>query len=217
MKNIIEDIVYSYETRLQSIETIFDTTYQLLKDFQDSFYETRKEREEINAELRENLAKNESLRKKDFDNMMQGILSTQDERESEVRNLLNGYIKEQKNVAHALRENLGKFKESLNKGEAERVKEFKALIKEILEKQEEKKKEVTFMLKGFQKEQKVLALRLKKLLTKGRELRIKDLKSMLREFKTKHNKRLAHQVERKKEVSHLLGEFKKERTEAVKD
>jgi len=217
MKNIVENIICSYEARIQSIETILDTTHQLLKGFRGSFYYTRQEQEKINAELRENLAKNGSLRRKDFDNMMQDILSIQDEREKEVSNLLNSYVNEQKEMAQALRENLGEFKNSLAKDGDGRVKEFRALIKRILAKQNERKKDVTSKLKEFQNEQKVVAIRLKELLAKGRELRIRDLKSMLREFKNQHKERLTCRVERKKVVHHLLGEFNKERIEVSKN
>ena len=89
MKNPLESIVSSYEAKIRSIGAIFDTTHQLLQSFQGSFLDTRQERERLKAELRENLAKNESLRKKDFDNIMQDILSTQERKEQEVRNLLN--------------------------------------------------------------------------------------------------------------------------------
>ena len=88
LKSLTENIISSYESRIQSIEGIFDTTHQLLEGFQESFLDTKQEREKLSAELRENLVKNESLRRKDFDNMMQGILSTQDEREKEVRYIL---------------------------------------------------------------------------------------------------------------------------------
>ena len=91
MKNIVEDIISSYETRLVGMGVIFDTTHQLLRGFQDSFIDKKQEREKLTVELRNNLAKNNSLRKNDFDNMMQDILSTQDKREKEVRNLLNRY------------------------------------------------------------------------------------------------------------------------------
>ena len=211
MKNIVDNIVSSYEARIQSIGTLFDTTHQILLGFQDSLLDTKQEREKLNAELRESLTKNESLRRKDFDNMMQGILLTQDEREKEVRNLLSSYLNEQKEMARALREDLGKFKNSLIKGEVRRVKEFQEMIKHILAKQEERKNEVTFRLKEFKKEQKVLASKLKELLAKGRDLRIRDFKKMLKEFKAHHEERLARQEERKLEVRQLLGEFKRGR------
>jgi hypothetical protein len=216
MKNIIENVGSSYEWSIQSIEAILDTTHQLFEGFQDSFLDTKQEREKINGELRESLAKNESLRRKDFDNMMQGILSTQDEREKEVRNLLKTYLNEQKEIAWALRENLEKFKDSIAVGEVQRVKEFQVMIKEILAKQEERKNKVTSRLKEFQKEQQEMAKRFKELLAKGSELRIKDLKSMLKEFRARYKERVVHQEERKGKVHTLLGEFKKERIEAAR-
>ncbi|MBI5182918.1 MAG: hypothetical protein HY999_00950 [Nitrospinae bacterium] len=194
MKDIVEDMISSYDMRIQSIGAIFDTTYQLLEGLQDSFLDTKQEQERINAELRENLAKNGSLRRKDFDNMMQGILLTQEEREREVRNLLKTYLNEQKKMIHALRENLAKIKDAIAKGDIQRVKDFRGMIIEkIFAKPEERKEDLTSNLKRFQREQKALSKRLKRLLAKGDELQIKDIKLMLKEFKNKHNKeRIAH-------------------------
>lgn len=216
MRNIVEKIIFSYEARIECIGIIFDTTHQLLRDFQDSFIDTKQEREKLTAELRENLAKNESLRRNDFDNMMQGVLSTQDKREKEVRNLLNSYLNEQKEMVQALKGNLEKFKDSLAKGEIQRVKEFQNMIKKILAGQEKRKEEVTSKLKAFQKEQKEMAKRLKGLLVKGKMLRIKDLKSMLGELKTQNRERIACQEERRKGVRRRLSDFKKERLEAAR-
>jgi len=211
MKDIVEDIVSSYESRIQSIGAIFDNTQQILEGFQDSFLDAKQEREKNNAELRESLAKNESLRKKDFDNMMQDILSTQDEREKEVRNLLKGYLNEQKKVAQTLRDNLAKVKDALARGEAGRIKEFQGIIKEILAKQDERKDEVTSKLKEFQKEQQEMAKRLKELLAKGRELRIRDLRLMLKGFKAQHQERIVRQEERREEVRSMLSDFKRKK------
>ncbi|MEW6375309.1 MAG: hypothetical protein AB1502_05890 [Thermodesulfobacteriota bacterium] len=209
MTNIVEHIVSSYENRIQNIGTLFDTTHQILQGFQDTLIDTKQEREKLNSELRENLAQNKSLRRKDFDNMMGGIILTQNGREKEVRNLLNNYLNEQKEMARDLRKNLEKFKDSLIRGEAQRVKEFQGMIKDILTKQNGRRDEVISKLKEFRKEQKVLASKLKGLLAKGRDLRIKDLKKMLEEFKGHHEKRLARQEEIKREVRQLLGERKK--------
>jgi hypothetical protein len=210
-KNIVDQIVSSYETRIQSIGALFDTTHQVLEGFQDSLLDTREEREKLNGELRENLAKNKSLRRKDFDRLMEGILLTQNEREKEVRNLLNSYLHEQKEMARDLRGSLEKFKDFLAKGEAQRVKEFQEMIKKILVKQDERKDEVTFKLKEFRKEQKVLSSKLRELLTKGRDLRIKDLKAMVKNFRVLSKERLDRQEERRKEIRQLLGERKKVR------
>jgi len=217
LTNVVEDIISSYEARIESISSIFDATPLILGEFQESLLNTKQEGEKINTQLRDILAKNKSLRKKDFDKMMQGILSAQDERKKEVRDLLKGYLNAQKELSQTLRDNLAKVKDALAKSEAGRVKEFQALIKEIFIKQEERKEEITSKLKEFQKEQHEMAKRLKELLAKGRELTIGDFKSMLKEFKTQHKERLACQKERKEEVNKMLSDFKKERLEAVKN
>ncbi|MCL5772027.1 MAG: hypothetical protein M1479_07120 [Actinobacteria bacterium] len=211
MRNIVEDIISAYETRLEGIGVIFDTTHQLIRGFQDSFIDTKQEREKLTVELRDNLAKNKSLRRNDFDNMMQDILSTQDKREKEVRNLLNIYLNERKEMAQALKGTLEKFKDFLTKGEIQRVKEFQNMIKEVLDEQEFFLSFLLSSLKVFQKEQKEMAKRLKELLAKDKELRIKDLKSMLEGLKIQNRERIACQEERKEEVHGMLSDFKKER------
>lgn len=215
--NLVNNILHSYEARIQSIGSVFDVTHQILQGFQDVLLDTRQERENIRAELRESLAKNESLRRKDFDNMMQGILLIQEERRQEVRNLLNRYLNEQREMVQALRENLKKFKVSLAKGEAQRIKGFKEIIKEILAKQDKRKEEITSSLKEFQKEQAMLSKRLKELLAKGKELRIKDFKSMVREFESQHKDRINRQQERREMVLNMLEAFKKQRVEAAEN
>jgi len=217
MNKIVNNILHSYEARIQSIGSLFDTTHQILQGFQDALIETREEREKIRAELRENLAKKESLRRKDFDNMMKGILLTQEEREKEVRNLLNRYLNEQREMAQALRENLESVKDSLARGEVQRLRGFQEVIKEILDKQDKRKELITSRLKEFQKEQRELSSRLKELLAKGKELRIKDFKSMLREFKANHKERISNQQERREMVYNLLEGFKKERVKAAEN
>ena len=218
MKNIVENILSSYEMRIQSIGAIFDTTHQLLQSFQESFLDTRLEREKISDQIRDCLARNESLRKRDFDCMMHEILSVQDTREKEVRELLNGYLAGQKEMAHSLRDNLAKIKDALAKEETKRVREFQTVIKDILAEQEERKLEAVFKLEEFQAGQREMAKRLKELLAKGSELRIKDLKSMFAEFTSQHKERTsAGQKERKREVQDMLGGFEKERLGNSKD
>lgn len=186
MKDIVNNIVGSYETKIRSVGAIFDTTHQLLQTFQESFLDKKQEREKLKAELRENLARNGTLRKKDFDNMMQKILSNQETREREVRNLLNSYLNGQRQMADSLRNNLANVKDALAKGQTQRAKEFQAVIKDILAQQEKRKQEAIFKLREFQEEQRQIAKRLEELLAKGRELKAKDLKLMLAEFKREH-------------------------------
>ena len=214
-QNIVGDIISSYETRIQGVEALFQTTHQILQGFQDSVLDTRQEQERINGQLRESLAQNGSLRKKDFDRMMSVISSHQDQEEQEVRSLSKSYLNEQTNFVQELRESLRNFTEALAGGEVQRVKEFQMLIKEIFAKQEQRKEEVISNLKEFQKEQQETARMLKNLLAKGRELRIKDLKLMLAEFKRQHQNRVTRREKRCQEVKNLLGEFKTKRGAAT--
>ncbi|MFH1798265.1 MAG: hypothetical protein ABH844_02815 [Candidatus Omnitrophota bacterium] len=182
---IVENVVSSYVAKMDRIEAAADTGEQFLWSFQDSFLDARQEREIVTMELRESLAKISSLRKKDFDNMMKEIVWAQKEKEKEAKSLLNGYITEQKEMAHMLARNLTSVKDDLSKGETKRIKDFQVLIERILSQQDVRKEEVTVKLKQFREEQQVMSKRLKNLLAKGRELRVKDLKSMLEEFKIK--------------------------------
>ena len=207
--HVVEGIISSYEEKLQSIGFIIDNTQMVLGEFQESMSHAKEEKEALNVRLRETLARNESLRKKDFDVMMNTILVSQDDREREVRKLLHSYLAEQREMARQLKENLGTFKDGLNKDNIGRINEFHEMLKDILKKQEERKAEVAAKLKIFQKEQGELSRSLGELLSKGRELRIRDLKTMLKQFEAQSRERAARQRERKEGVQKMLGAFRK--------
>jgi hypothetical protein len=209
MTHVVEGIISSYEERLQSIGFIIDNTQMVLGEFQESMSPAREEKDALNIRLRETLARNESLRKKDFDGMMNTVLVSQDDGEREVRTLLRDYLAEQREMAKQLKGNLGIFKEGLNKDDIDRINEFRETLKDILKKQEERKAEVAAKLRIFQKEQSELARSLGELLSKGRELRIRDLKTMLRQFRAQSRERAARRRERKEGVHTMLSTFRK--------
>lgn len=188
LSNMVDDIISSYEKSIQNIDSIFDAS-PFLGELQESFIESKDKTEKITTGLRDFLAKNESLRRKDFDYMIHDILLLQDRREMEVKSLLRNFLGEQKKVALMVRENFGKLKDSLAKGEVQRLKQFQAMISEILRKQDERKNEISTKLKIYQNERQETAQRLKELLTKGSELRIKDLKLLLKEFTNQRQER----------------------------
>jgi ElaB/YqjD/DUF883 family membrane-anchored ribosome-binding protein len=212
MQVFLNNIVSSYETSVRNMGAILDTNHNILEGFQDSFLDRKQEWEKLNAELRKILAKNESLRCKDFDNMMQAIFSPQYEEEREVRNLISSCLNEQKEAVNTLRDNFIRVKDAIVTGETERVKEFQGMLKDIFARQDERKREVTLKLKDFQRNQQEIKERLEELRTKGRELRIKDLKSMLKKFNIQHRERIAQQIERRDEVHNILDKFRKERS-----
>ena len=127
LKDLAGDIIASYETRVKVVGGIIQDTHKVMDDFKEK-------RETMAGELQENLAKCESLRKKDFDRMMADIVSRQNEREKEVRNMLETFRKEEEMVAE-------KLKRLLSKGEEIRIKDFKKMMADIKHEQEKRAKE----------------------------------------------------------------------------
>jgi hypothetical protein len=212
--DILESVISSYEARIQSIDVFFETAGQIVQDFQDSLLNTRAEREKINSQLRDSLARNASLRRKDFDRMMDIISSYAEQSEQEVRQLSRKYLGEQTKLVRQLRESLQEFRDALTEGRAEKVREIQILIREILSKQDECRNKVTSKLEQFQQGQRQTSKMLKELLAKGEKLRIRDFKGMLAEFKKQRRKRETCREQRRRQVRDMLGRFKAERTEA---
>ncbi|MBI5193274.1 MAG: hypothetical protein HZA08_07525 [Nitrospirae bacterium] len=194
---IFDSIVSSYEDRLESITSVL--------------LDAKSEIGIVNSELRERLSRFESLRKKDFDRMMQGILSAQDERELEVRSMLRNYLQDQQEMIRTMKDKFTELKKALSTGEAGRIAEFQEMMKKILTRQDERRTEVISILKEFQREQGEMVKGLKDLLAKGRDVRINDLKTLLKEFRLQQEKRIAGNQERRIEVRTMLDELSKGR------
>lgn len=190
MKRIAEDLVFSYQSRISTVSTIIDNTNQLLEDF-------KTKRNEMSNYLKETLAKEGSLRKKDFDNMMEDILTHQDERERQVKELLKTFFKEQKEIAEIIKKNLAE-------GKKVSIDDFKKMLVDIQVKQKVRENEVKTVLKEFQEEYKETAESLRSLLNKGEAIRIKDFKEMLNYIR-------ARQAERTNAVREKFNEFRKGR------
>lgn len=185
MRRVAEEIVSSYQSRISTVASIIDNTHQLLDDFKNK-------RNEMSEQLKETLARGESLRKKDFDNMMKDILSHQDEREKRVKELLKTFFEEQKEVAEII-------KKSLTGVEKIRIDDFKKMLQDIQAKQRTRENEVRVLLKEFQAEYKELAESLRSLLDKREAMRIRDFKDVMRNIRSR-------QIERANEVRTRLDE-----------
>lgn len=217
LKEVVKDIISSYEKRIESISSIFDTSNLIVGDFQKSLLATKEEVEQANNQLRETLAKNGNLRKKDFDNMMQGIFKPQNEREKEMCGLLSNYLNEQKEITLALKDNFTKVRKALAKSENGKIKELLQTIKALIAKQDRKKEEFDRSFEELQKEQQETVTNIKALLVRGEKLRVKDLKEMLAQMKLQHEARIAQKFERREEVRSMLADFKKQRMEKAKE
>ncbi|MFY9457903.1 MAG: hypothetical protein WAP23_03165 [Candidatus Spechtbacterales bacterium] len=156
--NITKDIANAYEARVQMVNAIVENTHKTLDDF-------RKKREEMSRELRDILAKNKHLRKKDFSRMMEDILFAQQKRETNVKQMLADFRGTEEAVANSFRSLLGKGKEV-------RIRDFKQMLERIRGEQGRREKEVADsvrvelasmqnevggMLDNFKKEREVMA------------------------------------------------------------
>ena len=129
LDDLARDIVVSYDSRVKVVGEIIEDTHEMMNDF-------RGKREDMSKELREVLAKSESLRRKDFDRMMTDVVSKQNEREEQVKKMLADFRREEEMVAEKLR-NL------LKKGEGIRIKDFKEMMVEIKIEQDRRVKETS--------------------------------------------------------------------------
>jgi DNA-binding transcriptional MerR regulator len=180
MRDVAQDLISSYDARVDAIGTIIDNTYEILEGFRDK-------RAKLSRELKETLAKKESLRKKDFDRMINGILLSQAEKEKEVKQNLKNFIKEQKKQASELRD-------ALTNGEVERIKKAQIEIEKGIVK-------IKGLLKYFGEEQEGLTSELRKLLNKGKDLKIKDFKETTRNLS--QDVKFGQTLNREKEVKRM--------------
>lgn len=201
LRSFAQDFITSYDARISAVETIWEAAYDMLDDL-------KHEIEKRIAQIRETLAKSQSLRKRDFDAMMKEILSQQDEREKKVKDMLKDYLKEQKEMANVL-------KEGLAKSESIKIDDFRGIIKEIQARQEEKEVEVRKTLADFRREQEEMSQELKKLLANGESLRIKDFKAMIKAIQAREKERRKEVAQIKREANNMLADFHRERNEMV--
>ena len=217
IENLVDGVFCSYEARVQGVECLLETARNVLEGFDNSVLDVRREYEQISERLRDNLARNGSLRKKDFDTMMRVMSAEQEQRGREVRDLSKKYLDEQTQLVHELRGRLHDFTSALAGGEPARVTEHHQAITDLFTKQQQRSTEVVSQLKESHKEQQQTAGMLRDLLAKGRELRTQDLKSTLAEFKRQRGQRQVQQGERREEVQGMLREFRAQRMEAEQD
>lgn len=117
LKNLAEGIIASYDARARFVKEIVEGTHELLDEF-------REKRQEMGGNLQEVLAKFKSLRKKDFNAMMQDVLLTQHKREENVKKIFADFREEEARVAERLRG-------LLKKGEEIRLVDFKKTLNHI--------------------------------------------------------------------------------------
>jgi len=127
-QNLAQEILEFYDAILDRVKALREETKKTIIGFQ-------KEQEELSTKLRENLAKGESLRKKDFGSLMEGIIAGKKRREAEVEEMLARFQKEEEEMVQGLKKLLGKDKKV-------RIKDLKNWLISVKQGQEERTKEI---------------------------------------------------------------------------
>ncbi len=182
------NLLFLFEVSFRNVESILTVTAQLFEDFQKVFFYAKQEQDKTRIEVRELFAKSISLRKKDFDHIMQDVLSKEAKREVEIKELLKNSFMEQKELAIFLRKNLCQLTQFLVTGKVEQIKEIQDAIKEMVLQNDQRKNILIFKLNEFKKEQQKVMEKLKNFLI-CRDLPKEALRLIIQELKTKCGKK----------------------------
>jgi hypothetical protein len=179
------NIITSYESRIQKIQTAFqssenitESSHSLFDNVHQSLNELKKERDILNSRLCENLAKNGSLRKKDYNTMMSGILAALDEKEKEAESQFLNFIEAQKATAQSLKNSLLGIKDITSQDNCEKISIIKEELSRISKMQELRKETVMKTFLDFQQMHNRMMICLENLLNKGEHILARDIKKV---------------------------------------
>ncbi|HBZ66681.1 MAG TPA: hypothetical protein DEO70_07575 [Bacteroidales bacterium] len=181
----LNNIISSYENRIQKIQTAFqssesisESSHFLFDNVHSTLNDLRNERDHLNARLCETLAKNGSLRKKDYNTIMSGILCALKEKEKEAETQFLSFIETQKETAQALKTSLLGIKDITSPDVTENINLVKIQLSRISELQEMRKETVIKTFSDFQNLHNRMIDSLNDLLNKGDQIHINDIKKI---------------------------------------
>ena len=175
LKDLANSIIDSYEMRVKTVNDLMEQAYHFLESF-------HAELQEMIVQLKENLAKSESLRRKDFDRMMSGLTARRSAREEEAEKVFQNFQEEEKEM-------IGRLRNVMVQGGRSNPDDMEIIKEDILNRQKERETGIVNALKRIQMEQEELKTALKKLLAKGETVKLKDFKLMLKSLKVQQGVR----------------------------
>ena len=218
MKEMVLDIIASYENRILAVEEWMSNTYRVEVASDDSVGTLNEERGKLTGRLQEILAQNCSLRRKDFNCVMQNILADSEqkrrrieEERKQVIEKIKGYLCEQKELAGSLRRQLVEIvPEKTDKGSLNTlIDNIKATCKDTGQHLIAMLRDFQSNLAAFQGEQEEINEKLRRLVDRGESLTIEDLRH-LQSAKARRDRK-AERDSRRQEVEQLLAHLKQHR------
>jgi hypothetical protein len=221
MMEPVLDIITSYESRISTVEELISTAYEATIASESSFGALDEERERLKSSLQKTLAKNCSLRRKDFNRLMERVLSESngkreaiEKERGQLREKVKEYLNEQKELANFLREQI--FELAQEKADKSGL---DAVINNIRAAYEGTGQQLFTMLRdfqlhldAFQREQADINHQLQGLMERGESLSIEDLRQ-LEAAKACRDRRVEREL-RREQVERLLTHFKQQRQES---
>lgn len=173
LRKLAESIIDSYEIRINTTHSLMAQANQLLISF-------RLELTDMIDRVRFNLASFQSLRRKDFDDMILDIVSRYQEMEQEASDRLEKFQEQETETIRRLRNVVAH-------GSRVPFEDIESIREDLLTRQKERELNIIKTLKRFQIEQMELKIGLKRLIYKGENIKIKDLKNMLKAIRVQQN------------------------------
>lgn len=217
MNELVLNLITAYEDGISTVNELVTTAYQATAHV-ENFAEFAKEKERLKAGLQEALAKNCSLRRKDFDGLIQRLLFDSEQKGKEIeaeqrrmREKLQEYLDEQRELAVSLKQRLVELtQEKVDKGGIEVV------ISSLKTAYQDSGQPIWAMLRDFQlhfatfqKEQEEIVGQLQRLVARGKALQLEDLRQL--EAISARRERKTDRELRREDLERLLAHFKQQR------
>jgi len=222
MKNLVLDLINSYEHRVVAVASLITSADDTTADSGDGLSQAYKTEQKLKADLRETLVRNRSLRRADFDTFTSKIFANIEAKRMEieeerklVRERLKAYLERQKEMVTSLKEQLTKLQP-----EGSGQDNIAAILNDIKTSQKDEEEQTFVLLRDFQFRLKVFHQKLEELnnemrraLERGDLLKLEDLRQ-LRAVLADGRRKAERQI-RREDVQRLLAHFKRERQESL--
>ncbi len=218
MRNAVLELINSYESTISSVEGLIAASYTATATSDDGLDELEEERKKLTRNLQETLARNRSLRRKDFNGFMERFLSVYESNKREIENqrkmageMLRAHLEEQKRVTASAKERLISFtqREGATDCLEDIISELKAATQDKGEQVFSQLRYFQRRLEAFRKEQEEMNSKMQRLVDRGASLRLEDLRQ-LEAAKEKQERKVQLET-RREDVGRLLISFSRQR------
>ena len=219
--DIVTCIVTCYENRISMVEELVTGEYYTTSTLDASLAAVVEVRSKLKTSLQEILARNCSLRRKDFITLMERITSELERSKSELEEErkyvgegLKGYLDEQMQLVTSLRQQLVDF--ACEKVGSDALGATMAMIKAAYQVRGQEMfaalRSFQLRLQSFKAEQEEINHKLQRLGERGKSLRLEDLRQL--EATKAGQERRAERELRRADVERLLAHFNQQRKES---